>query len=304
VLSSSEFIAVNCPLCGANNSKLHIKGDDYLGMVDGECNLQRCRECGLVYLSPRPHYRDIIKLYPESYDQHNISRYLWVRRLKQLRQFYRVRSLKKHLPEKGRLLEIGCGSGDLLIELARLGYITSGLDFSSVAVETARQTYGLDVTCGIIEDVDFQEGSFDAILMFHVIEHLTNPLSAMKQLRFWLKPGGALILGTPDVSAVSAKVLRECWQGYDFPRHMLVFEEKTINHIAKQAGFSTVDIFHELDGNDWIWGLRKWRLLRRYRWWSSFWSVENPIAQIFAWPIAIVTYLMRRSGRMVAVLRR
>ena len=140
--------------------------------------------------------------------------------------FFRGRRLRRHFPESGHLLEVGCGSGDLLIEFERLGYAVSGLDFSRTAVETARWAHGLEIACSSVEEADFNKGSFDIILMHHVIEHFFDPLATLAQLRGWLKPGGVLVLGTPDVSAGSAVFLKEGWIGYSFPIHMGCFRWK------------------------------------------------------------------------------
>jgi SAM-dependent methyltransferase len=145
------------------------------------------------------------------------------------------------LPRKpgGRLLEIGCGSGTMLEYIGSLGWEVEGADVDSSAVVNARKK-GLKVSHGSIEELCYGENTFDAITISHVIEHVPDPVRLISECFRILKPGGTLSLVTPNTESFGLSVFSESWLSLDPPRHLMLFNVKTIRQLARSAGFSDV----------------------------------------------------------------
>ena len=142
---------------------------------------------------------------------------------------------------RGRLLDVGCGSGELLELVQRLGWRATGVDFDPAAVSNSRGR-GLDVRLGSVEEQQFPESSFDLVVLSHVIEHLPDPVATLRECRRVLAPGGAMLVVTPNAESWGHSLLRENWLGLDVPRHLCVFTSAGLARTAGNAGFRHVSI--------------------------------------------------------------
>lgn len=149
--------------------------------------------------------------------------------------------LEKFLPEKGRLLEIGCAMGTLLNEIRRLGWKVVGVEPEEWTCELARNKYNLDVINSTFQEADLQESSFDVVLLLHVIEHLPNPNKGLSQIARLIRPGGFLVLETPRFDTLWFRLLkgreRSVIQG-----HYYYFTRETIQGLACKSGFEVVQL--------------------------------------------------------------
>lgn len=115
--------------------------------------------------------------------------------------------IRAHHAERGRLLEVGCGPGFFLSAMRDMGWLVTGLEISEFAVRHATDELGLDVKLGAVEKGRFPDRSFDAILLGDVLEHMAEPMDALRTLRDWLKQGGVLIIAVPStMNLLSAKL--------------------------------------------------------------------------------------------------
>lgn len=138
----------------------------------------------------------------------------------------------------GRVLDVGCGNGERLARLRDLGWSVFGQDVDPRAVTVARDTFGLDVRLGPLDEVGFQEESFDFVILNHVIEHVHDPIKLLVGCRRLLKQGGRLILATPNAKSLGHKWFGANWMGLDPPRHVLIFSLDTLLIVAKRSGMS------------------------------------------------------------------
>jgi hypothetical protein len=153
----------------------------------------RCRGCGLAYLDPRPTVAEIGHYYPDDYHTARGAgglaqrlEYAWRRR-----QFGEVEGWLADLrPGRGRLLDVGCGSGELLEALRADGWSVSGVEPSARSAEIARAQRGLDVQTATFDDALLPEGSFEAVVFAAALEHLHDPLAALQRARRLLAPDG------------------------------------------------------------------------------------------------------------------
>jgi 2-polyprenyl-3-methyl-5-hydroxy-6-metoxy-1,4-benzoquinol methylase len=141
---------------------------------------------------------------------------------------------------KPRLLEIGCGSGDFLIEAQSYGFDVEGLEYSEYAVNNANTRLGHQaVRVGSPEERCLPESTYDIIGAFDVIEHLRNPRQSLEHLRAALKPRGLIAIVTPSLNSWSRQVLGHYWMEYK-TEHLTYFSKKSLAQLFETAGFETV----------------------------------------------------------------
>jgi len=182
-----------CPLCGSAA----------LVSVDEAYNLSRCDSCGYVLDNPRPTMESIIRFYSAKgkYDAWLDLRgpydRLWRRRLKKL--------LKHARP--GNLLDVGAGVGQFLA-IARPYFAgVFGTEVSESGVQAAREQYGVDLSRGLVETLDLDLESFDNITLFHVLEHVPDPMALLARSHALLREEGMLLICVPnDVAAWTSRV--------------------------------------------------------------------------------------------------
>ena len=146
----------------------------------------------------------------------------------------------RHLPAipGGRLLDVGCGSGAFLVQMAALGWRAQGIDPDPAAVASAREA-GLSVTQGTLADLDLDEhaGAFDAVTLSHVIEHLHDPAEDLRRVHRLLRPGGLLWIATPNLEALGLRRFGRDWLGLDPPRHLVLFTRASLERLLRDTGF-------------------------------------------------------------------
>jgi 2-polyprenyl-3-methyl-5-hydroxy-6-metoxy-1,4-benzoquinol methylase len=135
----------------------------------------------------------------------------------------------------GKVLEIGCGNGNLLNHLATLGWQVQGIEPDRKAAEIAIHR-NLPVMCGELSEHSFAPQSFDAIIMSHVIEHIADPIPLLQECLQLLKPGGRLVMLTPNLNALGHRWFGRNWLHMDPPRHLNLFTQESITAACKMAG--------------------------------------------------------------------
>ncbi len=269
-----------CAVCG-NAGELTYGGlADNLFGAPGLWNLKKCsnRDCGLIWLDPMPLKEDIGKAYAEYYTHESQAGTGRIGRLKRVYQGMKrsywasqygyevdrnvhppanlwkllyLFPMRRHdleaevrfLPAlpNGRLLDVGCGSGDWLMLMRELGWLVEGVDFDEGAVAVAQQR-GLPVSCGAVEEQKYPDASFDAVTLNHVIEHVPDPVGTLAECARILKPSGRLILATPNSCSVGHRIFKRNWRGLEPPRHLHVFSAQSLRRILEIAGFRNVSI--------------------------------------------------------------
>ena len=148
-----------------------------------------------------------------------------------------ARWLARRRPQRGRLLDVGCGSGDLLIALRADHWRAQGVEPQPQGAARARDAHGLDVLTGRFEDVELPASAFDAVVFSGVLEHLYDPVAALRRARRLLAPGGLVaVLFLPMLGSPEARLLGQRWMALDLPRHVTHFEDTTFTVLAAKAG--------------------------------------------------------------------
>jgi 2-polyprenyl-3-methyl-5-hydroxy-6-metoxy-1,4-benzoquinol methylase len=219
-----------------------------------------------------------------------------------------ARIIQRCQPAGGRLLDIGCGGGDFLRVLRQQApeWQLMGIEPGRQAVTTARQM-GLSVQQGTLETASLPYEQWDAITLWHVLEHVPDPLHTLRQIRQKLAPDGRLYLAVPICDSWDAALFGRYWIGWDLPRHFVLFEHNTLRAMLMQAGFR---ICHQqaLDSREAIYFVTeslRWLMqeripvytLRRLGFAVSY-------ARPFRWalrPYVWITALLRRSTELIIV---
>jgi SAM-dependent methyltransferase len=155
-----------------------------------------------------------------------------------LKERYKLRALGKAGLTGGRVLDIGCGRGEFLRLLRERGYEPHGLEPGEEAARRGREEYGLDIVHGTLGDVELQKGYYDAVTMWHVLEHLPDTKAALASARDALKGGGLLFIAAPDFGGAQARAFGARWFGIDAPRHLVHFTRGTLKRMLEAGGFS------------------------------------------------------------------
>lgn len=225
---------VNCNICGIDDTCLIAVQNNY--------NVVNCRNCGLVYVNPRPVPAVLTQLYTGYHQRDGKDEHVWARLME--RNFKDVAlHLNKVFPERGKILDIGCGYGHFIEIMRDFGWTAWGIDLSPKTLFYAREK-GLNAANTSIDDVTFPDDFFDAITAFYVLEHLANPLSALKKVIKMLKPGGVVVIRVPHTTPIVRilSVFKVKNNLYDIPYHLYDFSPKTISLLLKKAGFSLIRV--------------------------------------------------------------
>ena len=261
-----------CCICGRQGAGLYSELQDRLFAAPGKWDFRQCSACGLAWLDPYPIADDIAQAYANYYTHEEEASPRadgWIRRTYQpikrgylawrygyggaagtrkkfLAPLMYVFPIRRaivdgevlYLPAKegGHLLDVGCGSGRFMQAMTQLGWQTQGLDTDCVAVDRAR-TRGLAVRCGELLAQQFPSDSFDAVVMNHVIEHVHDPWAIVAECHRILKPGGRLVIVTPNIKSWGHGLFRQDWRGLEPPRHLHLFSRSSLTALSRFAGF-------------------------------------------------------------------
>ncbi|MGN6257813.1 MAG: class I SAM-dependent methyltransferase [Solirubrobacterales bacterium] len=239
----------SCPGCGTvvGRAAVLLRGHDRLTGAPGEFAVIACPACGLAFTYPRLRPEDFATYYPESYSAYepNVSerRPSLGERLGSLQRqaivrFGPYRRVWQRPP--GRLLDVGCGTGDLAAIFGRRGWSVAGIEPSAAAAEHAR-AIGVEAVTGTLADVPWGDGEFDAILFNHSLEHIDEPARALAEAARLLRPGGLLAIAVPNFGSWHRRFFGSAWFQLDLPRHLQHFDRNSLSALVEAAGLRPVE---------------------------------------------------------------
>jgi SAM-dependent methyltransferase len=224
-----------CEVCRATDVRVLYTIDGY--------DIVRCRECGLVCVANPPGEAELIALYGEAYYEDDGSAGYTSYASAESRKRHHDRSLLRILDglgPRGDLLEVGCAYGYFLDEARRSGWTVRGVEPSGHAATYARDRLGLDVTQIPFAELPVEPESQDAIVLWDVVEHLSNPRATVELAERWLRSGGTLALSTGDIDSIAARLHGPDWSLMTPPWHQFYFSRKTIRRLLESVGLELV----------------------------------------------------------------
>lgn len=272
----------NCPVCQCDQAtELFTRSDKYLG-VAGLYSYYKCPDCYTVYQDPQVIQSDIKLCYPDNYYTHksnSISTHTAGNPLRERRNRIRQavissvqgkkprgvldwtgwllafnKSIRERAffglmeelflvnPDRGRSLEIGCGAGNLMLTMKQAGWGVEGLEADSSAASVARSRTGCPVYEGDFQQINLPSQTYDLIVLHHVFEHLSNPVTAFQRFTDLLAVGGSLVLVYPNPQSLGTRIFGGDWYPWDAPRH-LVFP--TATGLKKVADITQLSVVRE-----------------------------------------------------------
>ena len=234
--------------------------------------------CGTLVLDPRPVDAAIAALYPADYVSYSFDRLNPVMRMaRDAVQRGKTSLLARFVPEGGTIVDVGCGTGALLRQAHRRygsRFRLIGWDYAGPHLDSLAGS-GIEVVAAPIERGHSPQG-VDLFVLNQVIEHVPHPDRLLSMLTSALKPGGHVLIETPDVDGLDARWFAgRYWGGYHFPRHMVLFSGESLRTLVGRAGLEVVESAHLASPAFWVQSVRYWLLESRLRRLARFFVLGN-----------------------------
>jgi SAM-dependent methyltransferase len=207
-------------------------------------SIVRCRRCDLARTSPAPSEEALDGYYPKGY--HSTTRRYrgGMDRVLSMVHRSRIRTLERLIGGAGSVLDIGCGPGVLINQMRSRGWKVRGTERSHSAAQQARDVFHLDVSAVDVDALVAEGATYDAVVLWHVAEHLHKPAETVRAIARLLRPGGVLLIAVPNFGSPEARIGRAGWFHLDVPRHLVHFTPSTLTAILEAAGFRPVKVSH------------------------------------------------------------
>jgi 2-polyprenyl-3-methyl-5-hydroxy-6-metoxy-1,4-benzoquinol methylase len=247
-VTSAALKPVACGLCGSDARNLEFRDEPF--------EVVTCCECGLTYVTPRLAEGELLAtVYDEGYWASDAAKTRGYTDYRADAPLY-LRTYRKRLPIvnrhfrfAGRVLDVGCAAGYFLRVMKDEAWEVVGLEPSSAIREAARELVGTEcILEGTLDSAPLEPASFDLITLWDVIEHIPDPVAALRRVRELLAPGGKLLLETQNVASRAARVLGKRWQHYKHTEHLYHFRPETLAELLRRAGFRVLENSPRLGG--------------------------------------------------------
>lgn len=236
-VSAGHAVPGQCPICGGELRGTRVRAYDRLVTGEGPFAVRECRSCryGVTEIAG-----ELERFYPpayyEDFYEHGGAARSPLRRARALSRRRALRRRLAHPPfaprqAPGRVLDVGCGGGELLERYGARGWSTFGIDPAPQAAEAARRR-GATVHEGTLDDQPWSPGSFDLVTFSHSLEHIPRPLAELRVARELLAPGGRIAIEAPNWRCWQRRLFRGRWFPLDLPRHLQHFSPRALRRVA------------------------------------------------------------------------
>jgi 2-polyprenyl-3-methyl-5-hydroxy-6-metoxy-1,4-benzoquinol methylase len=233
-----------CPLCGNSQISSTLSVKDY-SISQETFQLKKCNSCTFLFTTPVPNQDAIGRYYASDvYISHTDSNKGVIEQLYQLVRKRTLAGKRKLIAslthrEKGSILDYGCGTGAFLNEMKSHGWKTDGIEPDAGARAKAEQLIGGDI--GLPNELpNLTAQSYDAVTMWHVLEHVHDLNKTIQEVKRVLKPEGKLFVAVPNHQSFDAQHYGTYWAAYDVPRHLHHFSPETMKSLMERHGLKIV----------------------------------------------------------------
>lgn len=212
------------------------------GPLERAYELWRCPECGTGITRPPPPPEAAPSLQAATpHDRSGARGWLPAEALLATLEDQRLREIHRHCRPPGRLLEVGAGKGRFLARARHRGWGVQGLDPSPRQVTAAQARYEIEVLPVDLEQADLAERSFDAVVAWHVLEHVRHPASFLARVRRLLRPDGIFACEVPNFASWQSRLTRRHWLHLDVPRHLFHYTPSSLRSLLREQGFGVLE---------------------------------------------------------------
>jgi 2-polyprenyl-3-methyl-5-hydroxy-6-metoxy-1,4-benzoquinol methylase len=311
----------SCDLCGSKESEFLFSAHDRMYNVPGNYCLKKCKKCGLLFIDPQPTEEKLAEHYPPN-KYYSLEEELSPLKKRLVILLYKTfysgkgSSVLKfalfplyplvrftRIAPSGNTLDVGCGSGKFLVYMKYFNENCYGVEPGKFDGQFAKEN-GLKIkNCALLE-ADYPDNYFDVITLNHVFEHSTNPTDTLKKLNKLLKPEGTLVIAIPQSGCLAYRIFRRHWVQLDVPRHLFIFQEKTIREYARKTGFKIEKIRFNSTSFQFLGSLFYLRNRGKEKFLSDTRFFENPLFIFLVTPFAYFCNLLKIGDQIEIILRK
>lgn len=260
---------MTCPVCSSTDTKYLFESQDTHGRhvnSDEKFSIYCCKKCSAAFLGGIAIDDDYYRKYYDKgyYEVPSAGNKTLLNRVLQAMFSFSIRQKEKLMLKYSRtkrplsIIDIGCGNGDFLLRLPKEKFETHGIEINKDGYEICQQK-GIHAYNQEIQRIDFQGKTFDIATMWHVLEHVKEPVEMLKAIRKILNDDGILMFQVPNRDSYGFRWGKKHWFHLDSPRHLIHFNRRSIKKLCELSGFEIIAIKNEFYDYplDLFWSLRK-----------------------------------------------
>jgi SAM-dependent methyltransferase len=234
-------VQFTCPLCEGQKGDQRFKAFDFDQSVE-PFDIVQCAQCGLAQTSPIPDDETLDRYYSKPYYGSGKKKFSWIiESLTVLGNRLRARKIFRAMARTGaggtypKVLDIGCGRANLLRWFRRSGCECHGTERGVFPADSDPE--GIQIHRGSLEEAGFEDSSFDAVVIWHVLEHLDQPLETLDIMSRITRQGGVAAIAVPNFSSLQSRWFKGSWFHLDLPRHLYHFDVDNLRRALKDRGY-------------------------------------------------------------------
>lgn len=308
-----SLIEVGCPRCGIFIEECLVRTPDFDHPTDLEFEVRHCTQCDILFTATRPPAPLLFsRFYPDDYvcfgttNGSPLTQWMNTKRIRaQAAQRGILLTTKLPKRQETQLLEVGCATGEFLHYCHdHLGYQVCGVE-PNQALASSLQQKGFTVFPTTLEESNLADDYYDVVCLFHVLEHVWNPVASLRRIHQALKAGGMLYIEMPNTNTPSRTWFGRYWFPYHLPRHLTHFHESSLRALLEELGFEWITVRYEFRPTIHAFSLQYWASSRfPGKWWTQFVTSKNPLVIGVGILVELVANLTGKTNTMSVFARK